>query len=245
MYETLFFSALLHLLSEEEEHKSGSHACLHHDGAEIHANSIQIFSASQIEIYIPHIYTHHHREREGGETDTYVQVHLAFFFPSAAYFVSYPQLYCKEISIYVLPEKELRGLSPHFHIHVSVSDLQYIFPRSVHLFYCSRIGRPIIEVFNSFSTGNRSFFLIGTVGTVFRTVFLFIFPLQMSSLSLSQLHHQHEVFTPGKYRSVHSFTQSCGSAFSIFKKSGTPARIPEKWEIVFDFYIIIIHSHQW
>jgi hypothetical protein len=32
--------------------------------------------------------------------------------------------HCKEISIYVVPEKELRGLSPDFHIHnhVSVSD---------------------------------------------------------------------------------------------------------------------------
>jgi hypothetical protein len=29
----------------------------------------------------------------------------------------------KEISIYVFPEKELRDLSPNFHIHVSVSDL--------------------------------------------------------------------------------------------------------------------------
>jgi hypothetical protein len=32
-------------------------------------------------------------------------------------------VHCKEISIYVFPEKELRGLSPNFHIHVSVSDL--------------------------------------------------------------------------------------------------------------------------
>ncbi len=32
-------------------------------------------------------------------------------------------LHCKYISIYVLPGKELHGLSPNFHIHVSVSDL--------------------------------------------------------------------------------------------------------------------------
>jgi hypothetical protein len=31
--------------------------------------------------------------------------------------------HCKEISIYVFPEKELRGLCPNFYIHVSVSDL--------------------------------------------------------------------------------------------------------------------------
>ncbi len=32
-------------------------------------------------------------------------------------------LHCKEISIYVFSEKELRSLSHNFHIHVSVSDL--------------------------------------------------------------------------------------------------------------------------
>jgi hypothetical protein len=31
--------------------------------------------------------------------------------------------HCKEISIFVFSEKELRGFSPNFHIHVSVSDL--------------------------------------------------------------------------------------------------------------------------
>ncbi len=41
-------------------------------------------------------------------------------------------LHCKEISIYALPEKELRGLSPNLHIHVSVSDL-----------YIPTIGPPI------------------------------------------------------------------------------------------------------
>ncbi len=39
----------------------------------------------------------------------------------------------KENSIYVLPEKKLRGLSPSFHIHLSVSGAIYILPRSVHL----------------------------------------------------------------------------------------------------------------
>ncbi len=34
-----------------------------------------------------------------------------------------PLTHCKEISIYVFPEKELRGLSPNVHIHVSVTDL--------------------------------------------------------------------------------------------------------------------------
>jgi hypothetical protein len=41
--------------------------------------------------------------------------------------------HCNENLIYVFPEKELRGLSPNFHIRVSVSDL-YI-PRIVpHIF---------------------------------------------------------------------------------------------------------------
>jgi hypothetical protein len=31
-------------------------------------------------------------------------------------------LHCKEIPIYVFPGKELRGLSPNFHFHMSVSD---------------------------------------------------------------------------------------------------------------------------
>jgi hypothetical protein len=33
------------------------------------------------------------------------------------------QQHCKEILIYVFPEKELLGLSPNCHIHVSVSDI--------------------------------------------------------------------------------------------------------------------------
>jgi hypothetical protein len=39
----------------------------------------------------------------------------------------------KENSIYVLPEKNLRGLSPNFHTHVSVSDL-YIPTINPHIF---------------------------------------------------------------------------------------------------------------
>jgi hypothetical protein len=41
-------------------------------------------------------------------------------------------IHCKEISIYAFPEKELRGLSPNLHIHVSLSDL-----------YIPTIGSPI------------------------------------------------------------------------------------------------------
>jgi hypothetical protein len=40
-------------------------------------------------------------------------------------------VHCNENPCYLFPENELRGLSPNFHIHVSVSDL---FPGSVHMF---------------------------------------------------------------------------------------------------------------
>jgi hypothetical protein len=47
---------------------------------------------------------------------------------------------CKENPIYVLPEKKLRGLSPNFTFMYLWAI--YILPRSVHLFSCSKIGRP-------------------------------------------------------------------------------------------------------
>jgi hypothetical protein len=40
--------------------------------------------------------------------------------------ITHLSVHCKEISIYVFLEKELRGLSSNFQIHVSVSDL-YIY----------------------------------------------------------------------------------------------------------------------
>jgi hypothetical protein len=42
---------------------------------------------------------------------------------------------------------ELHGLSPNFHIHLSVGDLY--FPGSVHIFGCSKIDRPIQEIYKS------------------------------------------------------------------------------------------------
>jgi len=42
-------------------------------------------------------------------------------------------LHCNENPIYVFPEKELRDLSPNFHIHVSVGDL-YIPRIGPHIF---------------------------------------------------------------------------------------------------------------
>jgi hypothetical protein len=52
-------------------------------------------------------------------------------------------MHCKEISTYVLPEKELRVLSPNFYIHVSDSDL-YILTIGPPIFLLCCIGRPIV-----------------------------------------------------------------------------------------------------
>ncbi len=53
-------------------------------------------------------------------------------------------MYCKEKLIYVLPEKELRGLSSNF----VCQRIKYS-TRSIHIFSCIWIGRPIVGIFNS------------------------------------------------------------------------------------------------
>jgi hypothetical protein len=74
----------------------------------------------------------------------YMYVFIAF--AGNMYSILYaPMSHCKEISIYVFPEKELCGLSPNCHIHVSVSDLYvYSHDRSTSfqqnmLTYCKNI----------------------------------------------------------------------------------------------------------
>jgi hypothetical protein len=54
-------------------------------------------------------------------------------------------MHCNENPIYVFLFCELRGLSPSFHIHVSVSDL-YI-PRIGPHISCSRLGRSIVGIY--------------------------------------------------------------------------------------------------
>jgi hypothetical protein len=56
-------------------------------------------------------------------------------------------LHCNGNSVYMFLFWELRGLSPNFHIHVSVSDL-YI-PRIGPHISSSRKGRPIVGIYNS------------------------------------------------------------------------------------------------
>ncbi len=59
------------------------------------------------------------------------------------------ELYCNENPINVFLFWELRGLSPNFHIHVSVSYLYtYSQDRSTY-FPAAEIGRPILEIYNS------------------------------------------------------------------------------------------------
>jgi hypothetical protein len=53
--------------------------------------------------------------------------------------------HCHEDHIYVFLFWELRGLSPNFHIHVSVSDLNT--PRIGPHISCSRVGRPILVIY--------------------------------------------------------------------------------------------------
>ncbi len=69
---------------------------------------------------------------------TYVHVVREYYttvrFISNSCFDARVKTHCKEISIHVFPEKELRGLSPNFYIHGSLWAI-YIFPRSVHLLF--------------------------------------------------------------------------------------------------------------
>jgi hypothetical protein len=65
------------------------------------------------------------------------------------------EMQCKENPSYVFLSWELRGLSSNFHIHVSVSDL-YTFPGSVHIFPCSKMGRSVLEIYNSLKEPYKS-----------------------------------------------------------------------------------------
>ncbi len=60
---------------------------------------------------------------------------------------SFQLLHCNENSIDVF--WELHGLSPNFHIHVSVSDLDLYIPRMGPHISCSRIGRLIVGIYKS------------------------------------------------------------------------------------------------
>jgi hypothetical protein len=55
--------------------------------------------------------------------------------------------HCNENSIHVFLFWELRGLSPNFHFHVSVSDLSI--PRIGKHISCRRIGRSIVGIYKS------------------------------------------------------------------------------------------------
>jgi hypothetical protein len=58
-------------------------------------------------------------------------------------------LHCNENPIYLFHIWELCGLSPNFHIHVSVSDL-YMYAQDQSTFFaCSIIDRQILEIYKS------------------------------------------------------------------------------------------------
>jgi hypothetical protein len=67
--------------------------------------------------------------------------------PQSVQYHKLPPPHCKGNSVYIFLFWELRGLSPNFHIHVSVSDL-YI-PRIGPHISSSRKGRPIVGLYNS------------------------------------------------------------------------------------------------
>ncbi len=50
---------------------------------------------------------------------------------------------------FMYSQKRKSGLSPSFHIHTVCLWAIYIFSGSVHLFSCSRIGRPIVGIYKS------------------------------------------------------------------------------------------------
>jgi hypothetical protein len=53
-----------------------------------------------------------------------------------------------EESKQIFPEKELHGLSPNFHIHVSVSDL-YIFTIGLHILLQENMWNAILGIYKS------------------------------------------------------------------------------------------------
>jgi hypothetical protein len=61
--------------------------------------------------------------------------------------------HCNENPFYIFLFWELRGLSPNFHIHVSVS-YSYIHGIGPHI-SCSRIGRSIVEIYINRSQTNE------------------------------------------------------------------------------------------
>ncbi len=58
------------------------------------------------------------------------------------------QVHCNKNPIYVFLFWEFYGLSPNFHSYMCLWAI-YIFPGSIHIFSCRRIGRSIVGIYNS------------------------------------------------------------------------------------------------
>jgi hypothetical protein len=137
MYETLFFSALLHLLSEEEKHERfpcmltpwwGGNTCKFYS---------DILCLTDWNIYTAHLYTSPQGEGGGENPDRYKFI-LRFSSPRKLVFSPIPTSTANHSCVLRkgigLPQSKF----PH-----SCDWAIYVFPRSVHLVSCSRIGRPI------------------------------------------------------------------------------------------------------
>jgi hypothetical protein len=58
-------------------------------------------------------------------------------------------MHCPDSLKQIYPEMKLRGHVPNFYIHVSVSDLLYIFLRSVRKLNTGKKSGPIVEIHKS------------------------------------------------------------------------------------------------
>ncbi len=83
-------------------------------------------------------------DRRGGPEQSQVGISVS---PTLLLFTGELRTHCYENPIYVFLFWELHGLSPNFHIHVSVSDL-YILRIGPHI-SCYRIGRSIVVMYKS------------------------------------------------------------------------------------------------
>ncbi len=116
--------------------------------------------------------------------------------------------------------------SPNFHIHVSVSDL-YIFPRLVHIFSCSRIGRPIVGIhyINRSKTHECGNFDWGRA-----IPFLGIFVSNFRYCVFAVHATKQELGGSGGMQSHHSEVRDCACIGSWLRDRGSPSEYTQEWQ---------------
>jgi hypothetical protein len=97
--------------------------------------------------------------------------------------------HCNENPIYVFPEKELRGLNPDFTFMCLW--MIYVSTGSVHIFSCSRIGRPMVGIYKSLTdTGMWKLGLRGHaipfLGIFVSNFFCFVFAMQIDRIKIDR-----------------------------------------------------------